>query len=158
MIGRTARWCLLCLLAGLGMAADNSESANIKVRVISVKNGKPMAGKTVRLSVTVPHGERGATRIFDARQTTGPDGAALFHVAAQPAGAVVWLSEVVPDYWCSPGHYHLDRVLESGVAERRGCPHRSSVKYVVEPAPGQIVLYFGEYSRLERILYFPWPT
>ena len=49
-----------------------------------------------------------------------------------------------------------DRVIATGVAEYRGCPHRRSIKDLAVPAKsGQIVMYIGEYSRLERALYYP---
>ena len=113
-----------------------------------------MVGAPVRLSVN-SRGSNAGIWAFDERAGTATDGTAVFRVAPLPERGSVFVTEIAADY-CSPAIYDLDRVIATGAAEYRGCPHRRSIKDLAVPAKsGQIVMYIGEYSRLERALYYP---
>ncbi|MGA7416225.1 MAG: hypothetical protein WBW33_37490 [Bryobacteraceae bacterium] len=147
-------WSLICLAVAQAITVDPMTHADITVRVISAKTGRPMAGAPVRLSVN-SRGRNAGIWAFDERASTATDGTAVFRVAPLPERGSIFVTEIAADY-CSPPIYELDRVIGTGVAEFRGCPHRSIKGFALPPKPGKIVMYIGEYSRLERALYFPW--
>jgi hypothetical protein len=128
------------------------EPTCITVRVISAKTGRPMIEKFVRMTVNM-HATRAIT-VFDRRERTDSSGAVVFHVINLPASGYITVTDIDP-YQCSYGLYDLGRVMTTGAADY-ACPHRSVEKFALAPKPGEIVIYVGEYTRLERILYLPW--
>jgi hypothetical protein len=116
-----------------------------------------MAGRSVTMLISAPKGSRFGLIVFKSQQVLGADGTATFHLTTVPAGSGILLAGI-DSSWCSPSVYAIERVLTVGAAEDRGCPHRSIKKFAVEPKPSRIVVYMGEYSRLEKALYFPWAS
>jgi hypothetical protein len=144
-----------CTVAAAMAAAPPVDLADITVRVISAKTGRPMVEKHVNLSVGAgggPHG--GALRVFDGWEYTDSDGVAVFHVPKTPKWGWITVMGNYPDV-CSPFTNTADEVMNVGVS-KYGCPHRPVKKFALPPKPGQIVIYVPEYTPLERFLYLPW--
>jgi hypothetical protein len=147
------------LLAGMStFLAFFCAAQNIRVRAISLKDGRPLSERRVQLYSAYdfdPSTKRAV--IFNKWAYTNGDGVATFDTEGViPPHAHVSVGWIAPD-WCSPVVYSIDEVLQKGTSIARGCPHRNVKKFVVSPTPGEIVLYFAEYSKLERMLYLPWP-
>jgi hypothetical protein len=142
------------LFAWIGMLGCIISSAQeITVRVISAKDGHPFVEEPVRLMIS-RKGARAETA-FDQWERTDTEGKAIFHpdVPAQAyVGAVAGVH-----IQCSPGNYpSAEQILRTGVALNQ-CRHRPQGKFGLPVHPGEIVIYIGEYSKLELLLYFPWP-
>ncbi len=154
-------WYVSCCLTAGALVGAPASAADITVRVISAKTGRPMVEKKVRLILgtrqRASESEQwGTLELLDKREYTAQDGTAVFHVGPLPSfGWVDVVDEADPDQ-CSPGLNPLDQVIHTGVAVWN-CPHRPR-KFAVSPKPFEIVIYVGEYSRWERILYLPWHT
>lgn len=140
-------------IAFLALAAT-AKALDIRVRVISARNGRPLPKRYVDIIVDgpiEPGHSSGPTLGLLEGQTDG-SGAALLHIdSTLPPGS--WLQIWLPTDLCSPDRYSVDRVVRTGVSAERACPHRHSDKFAVPAQPGQIVLYSGDYSAWERLFY-----
>ena len=137
----------------LGCFCVNAE--DITVRVISAKDGHAFVEDLVQLVVDakLPDGKRGVQRVFNERERTDADGKAVFH---PDVPALSTITAIAGHSQCSPGTYRSELVLRTGVALNQ-CGHRPQGKFGLPVHPGEIVIYIGEYSKLEILLYFPWP-
>lgn len=148
------------MLAALLFITSVGEAAEITVRVLSAKDGHQLAEKRIGIFVMAPPGMNPPPGvIFKGEAPTDGSGIVTFVIEAPlQTGARIYVDGLV-DY-CSPPSYEADRVLGTGVAEQlpKSCPHRALKKFAVKPHPGEIVMFSGEYSRWERMLYFPWPS
>lgn len=143
--------------------ASFAKGEDIAVRVISAKTGRPIVEAHVEVVVDTPHRRPDVSpETFRDWEYTDSNGAAIFHVPSPslPRDGWIGVAGIAPD-WCSPAAgYRVDEVVRAGASKPgfASCPHRPLKKYLVQPHPGEIVIYIGEYSRWERILYFPWPS
>ena len=140
----------MLLLASACFADD------VTVRVISAKNGRPLVGERVQLVVfrPVPRGAPDDPVVFKKYEYTATKGEAVFHTQV-PANASIGVGGIQDQ--CSPGVYRADEMMKTGVAVER-CPHRPKRGFGLPVHPGEIVIYAGQYSWLERALWMrpPW--
>lgn len=148
----------LALSLALLSTTATGRATDIAVRVLSAKDGRPIVERRVQLYVsqTVQSPDQSSPQIFDRWEYTGADGRAIFHLGNIPPNARFTVGGAGAEY-CSPSSYDADQVMRTGVAVERPCPHRPHGKFTVQARPGEIVIYSGECSRWERMLYFPWP-
>jgi hypothetical protein len=137
------------------MGLANAE--DITVRVISAKNGHPFKDERVQVTVTRPPHLPDPQSPFAFNQfgSTDGDGKAIFHLDVPRVSSLTVM--VSNHLQCSAFRYQFEDVLRTGVA-KENCPHRPKGKFGLPVHPGEIVIYIGEYSWLERALYFPWPN
>lgn len=146
------------LLALLG-TAPRCPAEDVTVRVLSAKNGRPIVEREVQLvgfPVSTP-GKAPASS-FERWARTDAGGAAIFHIDPPlPAKLGVGGNMSAPGIdWCSPALYDAPQVFQSGISISR-CPHRDIKKLGIHPKPGEIIIWVGEYTWLERVLWLPWP-
>ena len=138
----------------LGSTIANAQ--DITIRVISAKDGHPFTEEPVRLVVaeTIDRPAGHSLIVSDLTERTDGEGKAVFRVEVPQLASLSVLTKT--HIQCSPVTYQSEHVRRTGVAQQQ-CPHRPQGKFGLPLRPGEIVIYIGEYSKLERMLYFPWP-
>lgn len=132
------------LFIGFFAIALSSRALDIRVRLISAKNGRPVPKQNICIDVDGPiePGHSSGDILTRGCGRTDSSGMALVNISSLiPPGSWALISIPVPLGLCSPDRYSIDRVLSTGVSAEGECLHGRSDKFRVPPKPGEIVLY-----------------
>jgi len=147
---RAATWFMLASWGPYhGLAQD------VRIRVIDVGNGRPLAKKRIRIDFSNGYPEQRVGPLL----RTGPDGVATLHLS-QPLPQRLFVVVDTGGYtsWspCSKLDFQVSQVLLSGkVAERTPCKTTLHDQLNYKAGPGEIVVFTKRYSRWNGWKDFP---
>jgi hypothetical protein len=138
---------------GFGVSSGQTAPApaNIRVRLLNYKTGRPLKGRYVALSLSSPDGKY--LRADVVREKTDADGVARFWFEATPPPRL-WVV-ALDDYACAEQEeFATADILQHGIAgsyaDDSHCkPHASSLP---NPQPGEVVFPVHRLNLWQRIL------
>jgi hypothetical protein len=145
----------LALMAGMAVAAlygqTASPPADIRVRLLDYRTGRPLKGRYVQLTLSNPNGQFGPDAVL-IRSKTGADGEAAFRFKAVAAPTVMVVA--LDDYPCTePEEFATEEIFQRGIVGKHAdipycMPHTTSIP---SPRTGEVVFYVHRLSLWQRI-------
>jgi len=143
---------LFVFLAGAVMS-PNSQGADVTVKAVDGRTGRPLAGYVIRLDgIDAMYPEANTHPLATA--TTGSDGTATLHLDEPLPKAlfiVLWKAHfprsVMID--CARPEFSTDEVLRSGVVGRNACDPAHRINHTFSAGPGQVVVFARKKGFLE---------